>query len=240
MKRRVLVALASGSLVLMVLSISCSAEKADKSEWQKSSWWDTIAAYRDFMEKYPESEFFPEAQSRAYELEFDEYNQRDSVKAYREYLESHPDSPFREQATARMKEIITSRSTELREVRSAIVMIDTTFPENTNLKFLKNVRAESETVLECAGYTIIDEKSENWRDRKNLLLLKITVFGKALGKNYSDLGINSKPIFIYNGAQISGRISFVVSGREIAGKRFNEIREPTQLHVYFGKLCMKC
>ncbi|MFC2141925.1 hypothetical protein ACFLR7_03220 [Acidobacteriota bacterium] len=229
MDRRILVALTVGSLVLMVLSFSCSAEK---SEWQKSNQLDTITAYQEFMETYPQSEFFPEAQSRVFEIEYDGYSQRDSIKAYRECLERYPDRPFRERAMARMKEIISNRSTELQKAQSASVVIDTAFPRNTNLKFLKNIKAESETVLEYAGYTIIDENSDDWQDRENLLLLKISVLGRALGANYGYLETR----FVYTGAQISGRISFVVKGREIASKRFSEIREPTTLSVTFGKL----
>ncbi|MFO8058200.1 MAG: tetratricopeptide repeat protein [bacterium] len=73
---------------------------------------DTIPAYKEFLEKYPESEEADTARRRLWELEYQRARQDDTVKAYERYLSEYPDSKFYKAAEARLFELAYDKACE--------------------------------------------------------------------------------------------------------------------------------
>lgn len=84
-----------GKYLLIVLAatfmIDCAGARSRFEEARKT---DTEAGYEEFLEKYPNSPFFVEAQKRLVELSYQEAKKLDYMAAYEAFLRKYPDSPF--------------------------------------------------------------------------------------------------------------------------------------------------
>src|SRR5713101_1156978 len=59
---------------------------------------DTIAAYQEFIARYPRNTYVSKAKDRIADLEFEEYKQRNTIEAYEEFLARYPQHRWRQQA----------------------------------------------------------------------------------------------------------------------------------------------
>lgn len=75
---------------------------ADEAAWQKAKDRDTILAYDDYLETYPDGKHAAEAQQRMEELEdqaaWEAAQRRDTIPAYRRYLQLYKKGAFRKEA----------------------------------------------------------------------------------------------------------------------------------------------
>ena len=91
------------SLVLILfVFISCSPEAKD---WEKAQSENTIEAYEYFLERYPESDFAPEASSKREELYFKNVESENTISSYEGFLKSFPKGHLNEKARLRVEEL---------------------------------------------------------------------------------------------------------------------------------------
>lgn len=84
---------------LILLIVGCASVASHYSEVREI---DTIEAYEEFIQKYPDSEFSNEAKEQIDELSAKSKN---TIEGYREFIARHPESDFVKEATVRIKEI---------------------------------------------------------------------------------------------------------------------------------------
>ena len=82
--------------VMMVYSITCFSQKG---KWAKTQEINTCESYQEFLEKYPNSEFYEEAKQRLIELEFNKAIQKNTVDGYKLFLKKYGGCMFTDQAT---------------------------------------------------------------------------------------------------------------------------------------------
>jgi len=90
-----------GIFLIVVISGCATASSAFKSAKQE----DTVAAYEEYLAKYPDSEFSRQAETRLEELYFEKARKADTIEAYKDYLEKYPDGKYAEQAKPRLEEL---------------------------------------------------------------------------------------------------------------------------------------
>ena len=86
---------------------------------------NSSAAYAKFLEVYPNSEEFNDAQNRYHERLFEEETQSHQLGAYERFLSLHPQSPFKMQAERMIYSLSTSQGT-IAEYKAFI----SRYPEN--------------------------------------------------------------------------------------------------------------
>lgn len=86
-------------LLLTLALVGCDRQDAD---WEQAQQQNTIAAYEEFVERYPESPQAEQARSRIEaqraEQAWTDARQRNTVDAYRDFLQSYPDAAAADQA----------------------------------------------------------------------------------------------------------------------------------------------
>ncbi|MCK4821594.1 hypothetical protein KA005_37860, partial [bacterium] len=119
---------------------------------------------------------------------FKEAMSKRSIQAYREFLELFPESTFKEKVHAKLEELYNKRHPKLRNVRTAKIIINSTFPEG--YKFKHGVVPRK--LIHYAGLDIVES------DETSDIVLTIDISGIALSQSYKKVGIQ------YSGAQITG------------------------------------
>jgi hypothetical protein len=64
--------------------------KRQEAEYRPYQQQNTIAAYQEFMKKYPDNLFVSEAKCTIELLQFSPYEQKDTIDGYREFMKSYP------------------------------------------------------------------------------------------------------------------------------------------------------
>lgn len=156
--------------------------------------------------KEPEEAFFTEE-----EKYFKEAMSKRSIQAYREFLELFPESTFKEKVHAKLEELYNKRHPKLRNVRTAKIIINSTFP--------KGYEFEQESIprklIEYTGLKIVEA------NETSDIALTIDIEGVALSASYRNLGIQ------YSGAQISGSIAITHDETLFQKKVFYKRINPT-------------
>ena len=79
----------------------------DGRDWSSAQDADTQEAYEAFLAKHPQSEFAPQAKSRAAQLveerDWSVATQADSPESYRKFVEQHPDGKWTQEARIRVE-----------------------------------------------------------------------------------------------------------------------------------------
>lgn len=84
-------------------------EQRNRLAFEKAKAQNTAAAYRDFMELYPDAFEYGKAKE-AYDARlFMEQTAGDEIKEYRVFIQNHPNSPFRSRAEERIFEKYTTK-----------------------------------------------------------------------------------------------------------------------------------
>jgi outer membrane protein assembly factor BamD (BamD/ComL family) len=65
-----------------------------ESSWRRARTLRTVAAYEEFVERYPDSESVRVARSEIEALRFEEVKQRNEIAGYEEFLSDYPTSRF--------------------------------------------------------------------------------------------------------------------------------------------------
>ena len=89
-------------LFCLLALIGCATTKGD---WQKATQLNTVTAYKEFLQKHPESKFIREAKHRIEELEWNEAQKLDTIEAYQWFLRKYHQSKFAAEARARIKKL---------------------------------------------------------------------------------------------------------------------------------------
>jgi SPOR domain len=99
------------SLLLVLLLAGCSRQEAD---WGKAQRADTIAAYQQYLDDYPQGMHGKDAQARLTALVDEREWQRairlNTPEAYQVYLGGHPDGAHAADARARISDFVLART----------------------------------------------------------------------------------------------------------------------------------
>jgi len=218
-------------LTCLFLASSCSSEKKD---WQAAQESDQISSYMSFILKHPESEFCGNARQRMDTLWYEKYKQRNSVYAFQEFIREFPHSSHIEDAESEIQRLYEMRSDGFENVREAVIEININVPEGVTLtdpgeKQLKN---RIKTLLLYAGIKPVETPREK-AGNKNLLIVKLSAKGSALGTTYNR-GLMSwqKGKYYYTGASIRGKITFSVNGKTALERELKARENPPKQTMY--------
>lgn len=75
--------------LLLIFSLSCNTAE---SEWKNAQTQNSIVAYTEFINEYPDSEHIKEAQDKIESLEWENATKENNINAYEEYLKKYPES----------------------------------------------------------------------------------------------------------------------------------------------------
>jgi outer membrane protein assembly factor BamD (BamD/ComL family) len=98
--------------IIMVIFVAISGCGAEEKSWEQVEKLDSIAAYRQFIEKYPDGIYADKAQLKIEELDFKKAETRNTVQAYIRYLEKYPNGAYTEKVQLNI-EIITISSNNI-------------------------------------------------------------------------------------------------------------------------------
>ena len=73
--------------------------------WWRATRANTVDAYRDFLQKYPDSRYTVEARHRIEELDWQAARSLNSVDAYERFVMNYPESPHRPKADSLIEEL---------------------------------------------------------------------------------------------------------------------------------------
>jgi outer membrane protein assembly factor BamD (BamD/ComL family) len=86
----------------VLVVVGCATTKGD---WEKAKKFDTILAYKEFLQKCPQSEFTADAKRRIERLKWDNTKRHSSVEGYEEFLKEYPQSEFRDEAKEKIEQL---------------------------------------------------------------------------------------------------------------------------------------
>ncbi len=91
-------------------------QKNEETSWQAAQALDTIAAYDDFLEEYPDGKYAKQAEARMAALEeeeaWQEAQERDTLLSYRRYLKYYRNGKYAEEANKRRKALKAGKATK--------------------------------------------------------------------------------------------------------------------------------
>lgn len=86
-----------------LLFFACASQK---SMFQKAQMTNTIEAYEQFLEKYPEGEYTFQAKSNIEKLSFKNAESKNTIESYNKYLSIYPEGEFTSQAKSSIENLI--------------------------------------------------------------------------------------------------------------------------------------
>lgn len=96
-------------LLVLLLVLSLGGCDRRQAAWEQAEQTDTVPAYQEFVQQYPDAEQVGEARVRIAAIEqagqWERARSADSIEAYREFLADHPDAPEAAQARGRLAEL---------------------------------------------------------------------------------------------------------------------------------------
>ena len=95
---------------------------ADEAAWVAALERDTLAAYREYLEEWPDGKFRDKAQEQVDRFDNEAWavaQQADSVRGYEDYLESWPEGLHADEARSRIAEIKAAEDARQRAAREA-------------------------------------------------------------------------------------------------------------------------
>jgi outer membrane protein assembly factor BamD (BamD/ComL family) len=95
-----------------VIFVALSGCGAEEKSWEQAEKLDSIAAYTQFIEKYPDGMYAEKAQLKIEELDFKKAESQNTVRAYTRYLEKYPHGAYTEKVQLNI-EILSIRSNNI-------------------------------------------------------------------------------------------------------------------------------
>ena len=86
------------SLIVLILISGCATMN---SRWRDTSSVNSIAAYQDFLRRYPKGALADEARSRIEKLYFEQARAKDNISGYEDFLRRYPKGPLSDEARSR-------------------------------------------------------------------------------------------------------------------------------------------
>jgi hypothetical protein len=110
-------ALKSLYLILLVVLLfgGCATMQ---NRWKNTEAINTIAAYENFLKRYPEGTLADEARSRIEKLYFEHARAEDTISSYEDFLKRYPEGVFAAEATSRRERL--SREILIEELYSLL------------------------------------------------------------------------------------------------------------------------
>ena len=105
---------------------------------------DTIEAYEEFIQKYPDSEFTIEASKRIEELEFDKAKSKNTIETYNKFIEKYPDSKFVLEAK---DNVIAMKDFENIKTKNTIEAFNKFIKEHPNCSLVDKAKEEIKTII---------------------------------------------------------------------------------------------
>lgn len=191
-----------------------AAQAIERLRFRKASAEGTLRAYEDFLGTHPQGAFREEAQRRIEQLCFREADEGRTLRGYEDYLRRFSQGESAELAKARIRaieETIAARPPAWKNVKTARIQLNLSFPEGVQLPFLEVAKRS----VERAGITVIEDDTESAD-----ATLAIQATGSADGDKYGSLG------FVYTGASLTGVISLKNRSGLVSTRKFHRRKEP--------------
>ncbi len=103
--------LTAALLVAVVVIAGCDTRQRD---WEEARQADSLSAYQEFLEQYPDGEHTEAARQRIVEIReqdaWETARDRDTIEAYQTFVDDYPDSTHAAQAISRISELERAES----------------------------------------------------------------------------------------------------------------------------------
>jgi hypothetical protein len=144
----------------MVLIVGCASVESHYKETREL---DTIEAYEEFIQKYPDSEFANEAKKRLEHLEssqkdFEVAKIKNTIESYKEFIAKYPENEHVKEAEVRIREITLRKKTinDIIEVFIAHGLNGKYIPDNTPTPFIECGAFKGD------GFALVIAKFKDW------------------------------------------------------------------------------
>jgi len=197
-----------------------AAQEIERLRFRKASAEGTLRAYEDFLSAHPQGAFREYAQQLIEQLCFREADEGRTQRGYEDYLRRFPQGESAALAKSRLRaieETIAARPPAWKNVKTARIQLNLSFPEGVRLPFLEVAQRSMERI----GIAILGDETES---ADAILALQAT--GRAEGDRYGSLG------FVYTGASLSGTVSLKSRSGGAASRSFRGRRKPIDILNY--------
>ena len=182
------------SISLLILVVGCATTssrvlKKETSAYNKTMQENTIEAYKEFIEQYPNSVHIEDAQRRLIKLEWEKTESENSIEAYRnfikEYKDYSSDSNYIEVAERNIKEL--TEKLALKNAKSENTIIAQKSSIN---KYSKGIQVKDEkSKIDNLVYTKYKKAMKKITDKSHTISLKnFRVLSKTFWINLFSFG----------------------------------------------------
>ena len=88
--------------LLLALSLTCFSQEG---KWDKAQKKNTIESYQKFLQKYPDSEYSENAQSKIIELEYKVVKNDNTIESYSNFIKKYPKANQTSEATKKLMQL---------------------------------------------------------------------------------------------------------------------------------------
>ena len=203
----------------MPLWFSCSSEKR---EWGKAKSQDTVPWYEHFLSANPKSVYGDSAKFGLERLAFRQASIHVTVQSYRDFLRRYPDGYFKVEARSKLETLVNERHPSLRNVSSAKIIVEESYPNSSVSKEKVNLPFETiaSRLLDCHGIQVVSDDFKNPD-----AVLRIKSQGKPLSTMYAWQSVGY-PNAMFPGASLSGTIALECPDGSNIVKEFKYTIEP--------------
>jgi len=138
--------------VLIFIMVGCASML---SRYNKVKEIDTIEAYEEFIQKYPDSEFAKEAKKSIEELKYEKTKSENTIEAFQRFIEKYPGTEFLKEANKRIEKLEYEKSKSENTIEAFQRFIerypDTEFLKKANegIEELEYEKAKSKNTIEA-------------------------------------------------------------------------------------------
>ena len=202
------------ALVVVVLVCMTGCSNVEK-DWEKAESENTIAAYEDFMKRYPEGPQADKARLKIEEIYFEEAQTINTIPAYQEFLKQYPKGPVADKAHLMVEKLYNDRKPAFRHTKTVKIIVNQSYgeAEGVSLPFEDIARR----LCQYAGLQVVEAEAEDYD-----VTLKIQAKGEAEGNFYT----GSISGYQYSGASLSGTITLKIPGIPAYKKYFEGYISP--------------
>ncbi len=105
-------------LFLIILAVLIAGCASQESMFNKAKKDNSVEAYENFLQKYPDGEFSVQAKSQLAKLEYQQTKKINSIEAYEKYLEKYPDSEFSVQAKSQLAKLEYQQAKKINSIEA--------------------------------------------------------------------------------------------------------------------------
>jgi Tetratricopeptide repeat len=135
--------LISRVMICVALSFMLSACGTMGKKWDETKNADTIEAYQQFIDEYPDSKYRYEARKNIESLKWESAKTKNTIQAYKDFLRRYPRSTYKKEAASRLEDLRWEKVKAAKSIKKFLKQYPKSRYRNDSRELMEDIRWEN-------------------------------------------------------------------------------------------------